>query len=140
MTSVAPAEPGGRITRSDVEAALSAQPASAAGAVQAGSEPVAPVPSPAAAATGRRVALSALRRTIARRMQASHQTTAPVTLTCTVDATELKRLRERVRRAVDPRAARPTYTDFLVKIVAHCLLRHPQLNAAPDRRGRGRVV
>ena len=51
------------------------------------------------AARVRRVPHSATRRTIAARMVESHQTTAPVTLTTKVDATNLVGLREQFRAA-----------------------------------------
>jgi pyruvate dehydrogenase E2 component (dihydrolipoamide acetyltransferase) len=90
-----------------------------------------PIPAPPQVAPGksRRVGLSNLRKTIGRRMQASHQSTAAVTLTRKVDATELKLLRDRILKDLAEGDVHPTYTDFLVKIVGRCLGHHPQLNA-----------
>ncbi len=94
------------------------------------SEQTAPAP-----AGGRPVALSPTRRTIARRMLASHQTTAAVTLTREVDATELVHLRERLVADLSDEDVRPTYTDLLISLVARCLRQHPALNARTDGEG-----
>jgi pyruvate dehydrogenase E2 component (dihydrolipoamide acetyltransferase) len=87
-----------------------------------------PTPSPAS----RRAPLSPTRRTIARRLQTVQQTTAPVTLTRDTDATELVALRERLLAGLAAKSVRPTYTDFLIAIVARCLLDHPHFNATFD--------
>lgn len=73
------------------------------------------------------IPVSTLRRTIAERMLASHRSTAPVTLTSTADATNLVNLRHQFK-AVDGKGA-PSYTDFLVKLTASALVKHPLLNA-----------
>jgi pyruvate dehydrogenase E2 component (dihydrolipoamide acetyltransferase) len=80
----------------------------------------------------RLMAITHRRKTIARRMQESHQTTAPVTLMRAVDATELKRLRELILEGVEAGDERPTYTDLMIAIVADCLLRHSEINATFD--------
>lgn len=68
-----------------------------------------------------------IRKTIAARMLASRQATAPVTLTTDVDATNIVNLRGQFK-AADSGVA-PSYTDFLVKLVGVALQRHPQLGA-----------
>lgn len=70
--------------------------------------------------------LTSVRKTIAERMLASHQSTAPVTLTTTADATNLVNLRNQFKAAND---LVPTYTDFLLKLTAVALQKHPPLNA-----------
>jgi len=119
VTALTPSEPGALITREDVEKAIQQQPLA---------EPVLPSRQQA----GSRIALSPVRKTIARRLQASHQTTAPVTLNREVDATELTALRERLLADLQPGDPRPTYTDLLISIVARCLRRHPRFNAHFD--------
>ncbi len=119
VTALTPAEAGAPITRDDVEKAIQQQPAA---------EPV----SPPRQQAGGRIALSPVRKTIARRLQSSHQTTAPVTLNREVDATELVALRERLLGELQTGDPRPTYTDLLVSIVARCLSRHPRFNAHFD--------
>jgi len=107
--------PGQRITREAVERAA-AQPALASVAED---ETRTPIPR--------------LRQVIAERMSSSAHTSASVTLTTEVDATELVRLRTSLKAAAqeDARPA-PTYNDLLAKLVAEALTEHPQLNARLD--------
>ena len=71
-----------------------------------------------------------IRRTIARRMVASHQTTAPVTLTTRVDATNLVNLRKQFQAAANSEHDLvPSISDLVVKLLAIALVRHPRLNA-----------
>jgi len=74
------------------------------------------------------IPLTPIRRAIASRMVESRQTTAPVTLTLAVDATNLMRVRERFKAAADGRPV-PSYTDLLVKLAAVALQKHPLLAA-----------
>ncbi|MFO0867238.1 MAG: dihydrolipoamide acetyltransferase family protein [Gemmataceae bacterium] len=66
------------------------------------------------------------RRLIAERMVASQETTAPVTLMTTIDATELVRFRERCKTKG---SAVPSYTDLLIKLSAAALAKHSALNS-----------
>lgn len=113
LATLVPSAPGARFTRADVEAALAAREAAARAGV-------------------RWVDLSPTRRTIARRMAESQQAAAEVTLTRQADATELVRLREQILAELSEEDPRPTFTDFLVLIVARQLKRHPHLNAITD--------
>jgi pyruvate dehydrogenase E2 component (dihydrolipoamide acetyltransferase) len=134
--------PRGMIVERDVRArqaelqAASQAPASAPAGPPV--EPSAAEPTriaPTAAAETRRVSLTATRRTIARRLQANQQTTTPVTLTRDVDATELVAVRERLLIDLAGHGesrGRPSYTDFMMSIVARCLQRHPTLNGTFD--------
>ena len=87
----------------------------------------------AAAATGVRpsttgwqsIPITARRKTIAQRMVASLQQTAPVTLHCKVDATAL--VAARTRYKTDGSKVVPAYTDFIAKCVAKSLCQHPLL-------------
>jgi pyruvate dehydrogenase E2 component (dihydrolipoamide acetyltransferase) len=72
-------------------------------------------------------AISPLRKTIAERMTASLRSTAPVTLTTTVDVSNLVNLRGQFKASGD--SIVPSYTDFLVKLVAAALQKHPLLSA-----------
>lgn len=71
--------------------------------------------------------LSAVRRTIAERMLASLRSTAPVTLTTKLDASNLVNLRGQFK-AASPQAA-PTITEIVLKLAAQALADHPGLNA-----------
>ncbi|NLX43409.1 MAG: 2-oxo acid dehydrogenase subunit E2 [Chloroflexi bacterium] len=101
--------PGGRIVGDDVRAALPTQ---------------GPALQPAAAA-----AVSGLRGIIAQRMTASHQTTAPVTLTTEADATRLAALRQELREALRPSLGFDlSYNVLLIKVAACALQAFPHMN------------
>ncbi|MEO8496578.1 MAG: dihydrolipoamide acetyltransferase family protein [Planctomycetota bacterium] len=80
------------------------------------------------AASGTQQPASKIRRTIAQRMLAGVQQTAPVTLTTKVDATQLLALRERLKARQAGRTI-PSYNDILAKLVAAALPECPELNA-----------
>ncbi len=77
----------------------------------------------------KRIPHSATRRTIASRMVTSHQTTAPVTLTTTADATNLVNLRGQFRSQSDPDLPSPGYADLIARLAALVLVEFPALNA-----------
>jgi pyruvate dehydrogenase E2 component (dihydrolipoamide acetyltransferase) len=133
LDALVQAKPGERITRSVVEAAIAQQAAVEIDATLTASTLQTDEPLPVdevvhASRQSRPVELTTIRRTIADRMQQSHQTSAPVTLTREVDATELVELRERILKELDEEQERPSYTDFLASIVARGLKRHPYMN------------
>ncbi|HEV3299763.1 MAG TPA: dihydrolipoamide acetyltransferase family protein [Planctomycetaceae bacterium] len=71
----------------------------------------------------------ALRRTIAARMTAGAQSTAPVTLTTTADATNLVNLRAQFKAAAaESKGVTPGYLAFITKLAAHALAEHSHLN------------
>ena len=75
----------------------------------------------------RTIPITTLRRTIANRMIASLQQTAPVTLTAEIDVTSLIEFREQLKRSGESLV--PSITDCFVKLVAFALKEHPLLNA-----------
>jgi pyruvate dehydrogenase E2 component (dihydrolipoamide acetyltransferase) len=77
---------------------------------------------------GRIVPLTPVRRAIAARMVESLRTAAPVTLTSAVDVTNLVNLRGQYK-AVAAGGPVPSYTDFIVKLTAVALQKHPPLAA-----------
>lgn len=106
---------GQRITREDVERAAARMAAPAPAAIQ-----------PPSSLGETRTSIPRVRRVIAERMAHSAHTTAPVTLTTEVDATELYNLRKQVKasgRIV------PSYNDLLAKLVSEALVEHPAINA-----------
>lgn len=117
LSTVVPAEPGATIKKADIESILKER------------AEVTPEP---AVSESRVVKLTPTRKTIARRMHESHQMNAPVTYMSEVDATRLVRLRQRILQELPEGAVRPSYTDFLVRITARVLTRHPELNATFD--------
>lgn len=131
----------GRIVEADVQAAAAAMAATAAAKVAVvQAPPVQPVAAPAIVpapaqpvARATPVANNATRKTIAARMSQSAHTTAPVTLTTEVDASELFKLRETLKGEGAGRGATqlvPSYNDLFAKLVALALQDHPALNAS----------
>jgi pyruvate dehydrogenase E2 component (dihydrolipoamide acetyltransferase) len=108
---------GGRVRERDVRAAV-AKPTVAGGSSLAREST-----GPAASA-----AQLALRRTIAARMTAGAQTTAPVTLTTTADATNLVSLRTQFKATATKATVVPGYLALITKLAARALVEHPQLN------------
>ena len=108
LGTLRPTGNGGRIRERDV---LAARPAPAAAAAV---RPAAP---------SREVPVTPLRRTIAERMMHSRNNTAPVTITCRCDATNLVALRRRLKSTGGKTV--PSYTDIVAKVVADALPSHP---------------
>jgi pyruvate dehydrogenase E2 component (dihydrolipoyllysine-residue acetyltransferase) len=103
LATVRASSPDGRIAEADVRAVIAARAATSA----IKTEPLSP-----------------MRKTIARRMTASLQTMAQLTLTSEADVTALVALREKLKPQYDV-----SYTDLIVKAVALALGAHPRLNA-----------
>lgn len=77
------------------------------------------------------IPLSTLRKTIARRMVESFQSSPHFYITIEVDTKELEALRQKLIPFVEQKAGvRLTFTDLLVKIVAKALEEHPFVNAS----------
>jgi pyruvate/2-oxoglutarate dehydrogenase complex dihydrolipoamide acyltransferase (E2) component len=132
LATVTGTGPAGRITRADVEAAagrITPADVEAAAGVQravAGPPPGA-AERPEAVGT---VPLTGMRRLIARRMHASLQEMAQLTLTMDVDMGAAVDLRDDLRdQWADTDHAVPGYTDLVVKAVALALAEHPRMNA-----------
>jgi pyruvate dehydrogenase E2 component (dihydrolipoamide acetyltransferase) len=122
LRNVSGSGPGGRIGKEDVERAISAaQPEavlSAPAAAAAAAPPVAEMP------------MSGIRAVIARRMYASHQATAPVTVTTEADATAFVALREELKARLGGELGfNVGYNDLMIKVVAHALRESPHMNA-----------
>ncbi|MGD2144414.1 MAG: 2-oxo acid dehydrogenase subunit E2 [Anaerolineae bacterium] len=119
----------GRITKADVERAL----------------PEVKAPAPAAAAEVREVTaevpMRGVRARIAERMQASHRTTAPVTLTTEVDADAFVETRERLKTSLEGDLGfKLGYNDLLIKLAARALREFPYVNARIVQREEGEAV
>jgi pyruvate dehydrogenase E2 component (dihydrolipoamide acetyltransferase) len=145
VRQIAGTGPGGRIIKEDVEAALSrpyqpqtqptAQP-TAQPAAQPVAQPAPAQPQPFPAAQPgeeyEAVPLSNMRRTIARRLQQSMQTTPHFYLTISVETMELAKLRAQVNSYTEQLAepVKVSYNDLIVKAVASALRRFPQVNVS----------
>jgi len=128
---------GGRIMALDVEqAALMKQKTTVPVAVPMPSPSVStisaiqPTAAQAAQYAAERHAITPLRKKIAEHMAYSAHTSAPVTLTTEVDATELVALRKALKEdsAITGQPA-PSYNDLLAKLSCLALLEHPLINA-----------
>jgi pyruvate dehydrogenase E2 component (dihydrolipoamide acetyltransferase) len=82
------------------------------------------------------VPIDATRRAIADRVMLGVHSTAPVTLTTSIDATNLVNLRHQFKVvAAQPGSAKDAvigYTDIAIKLAAMALERHPELNSRWD--------
>ncbi|MCL4394560.1 MAG: 2-oxo acid dehydrogenase subunit E2 [Chloroflexi bacterium] len=89
------------------------------------------VPPSQAASRAKGVSATSLRKKIAEHMAHSAHTSAPVTLTTEVDATELTALRASLKSASQSTLGSPipSYNDMLVKLCAQALTEHPAMNA-----------
>ena len=74
------------------------------------------------------VPMNGMRKAIARNMQNSHMTSPTVTFNLGIDMTELKRLRDQLKSG----DVKVSYTDILVKVVAHALTEFPVLNCSVE--------
>jgi pyruvate dehydrogenase E2 component (dihydrolipoyllysine-residue acetyltransferase) len=131
---------GGRITKKDVETAISsgagrapAAPGGAAPAFQA-------VPAPAVVAAGEEVVpMSHIRKTIAAHMVGSIQTTARAWNMVEVSMENVVRVRERSKGPFKEREGFSlTYTPFVTRAATEALLAYPMVNA--ELRGEDIVV
>ncbi len=143
--------PNGRIIKIDVEAALSRiQPVVTAmpeAVGVPGAQPVPPQALPASSTepimasidTGEvvEIPLTAMRRTIARRLSQSMQTAPHFYVTSVIDTDKLAALRQQINEyaATDPSPVKVSFNDLIVKAVARALVRVPQVNVsfAEDR-------
>jgi len=151
--------PNGRIIKMNVEAAIAA-PAPIATASASSVQPTRPAPSapmlpfsetyvepkaeretpvPVTANTGDvvEIPLTAMRRTIAKRLSQSMQTAPHFYVTTVIDAGKLAELRKQINEfaAKDKAPIKVSFNDLIVKAVARTLARMPEVNVsfAEDR-------
>ena len=129
--------PNGRIIKMDVEAAL----------VQRQAIPAAPTPiqapapeaAPSTIETGEvtEIPLTAMRRTIAKRLSQSMQAAPHYYVTSIIDTGKLAELRRQINEYAekDPAPVKVSFNDLIIKAVALALVRIPQVNVsfAEDR-------
>lgn len=129
--------PGGRIIRDDIELAMQRQQAAPQQAAPAPQPIYAPAPAAAVAggtADVEPVALSQMRKTIARRLQQSMQTVPHFYVTMVIDTTRLGELRESLNEyaAGLPQPIKVSFNDLVVKAVAMSLTHMPEVNVSFD--------
>ena len=129
--------PNGRIIKMDVETALAQKQA-----IPAAPAPVqapAPAAAPAAIEAGEviEIPLTAMRRTIAKRLSQSMQTAPHYYVTSVIDTGKLAELRQQINGYAekDPAPVKVSFNDLIIKAVALALVRMPQVNVsfAEDR-------
>jgi pyruvate dehydrogenase E2 component (dihydrolipoamide acetyltransferase) len=123
--------PSGRITSKDVEAAATGAPAPRQREPESRAASAAPVPLPAAGARleGRRVTLSNMRRTIARRLVESKQNIPHYQVTVEADLGALLELRRQLNEQLESQGVKLSVNDFLVRACALAMHQHPFVNS-----------
>jgi pyruvate dehydrogenase E2 component (dihydrolipoamide acetyltransferase) len=132
--------PGGRIIREDVQAYLASTQAAPQVmpevTPQPAAQPLAPQPLPTAAPGEEveAVPLTAIRKTIARRLQQSMQTAPHFYVTMSIDTTRLAEFRANANQYAEtlPETIKISFNDLIVKAVALALARMPQINVSFD--------
>jgi len=116
--------PGGKITKEDIEQFAARQKAPATAA-------------PAEKKTGevkmeegdKLVKLTSMRKVIARKMLESCNQAAQAYMTNSIDATLIQEFREKILKTAEKKhGVRVTITDFVIKITAMAIERHPVIN------------
>ncbi len=140
--------PNGRIIKLDIEAVLAAREAQGSqptAAFAAPALPAQPLTEPIAAApvvqSGTddvvEIPLTAMRRTIARRLSQSMQTAPHIYVTSVIDTGKLAALRQQINEyaAQEQPPLKVSFNDLIVKAVARSLVRMPEMNVsfAEDR-------
>jgi pyruvate dehydrogenase E2 component (dihydrolipoamide acetyltransferase) len=124
LKQVAGTGPGGKITKEDIETYLAkakAAPAAAAAAPRTGGEKM--------AEGDKLVKLTSMRKVIARKMLESCNQAAMAYMTNAIDATAIQDFREKILASTEKKhKVRVTITDFVIKITAMALERHPVIN------------
>jgi pyruvate dehydrogenase E2 component (dihydrolipoyllysine-residue acetyltransferase) len=126
LSGVSGSGPGGRIVKSDIEAAAGGAKAEA---------PPAPAPAPAPAATGTakgevtRQELTRLQQTVARRMAESKATAPEFVIAAEADMEAAVAFRAELKRAAGD-APVPSFNDLIVKAAALALREFPRANGA----------
>jgi 2-oxoglutarate dehydrogenase E2 component (dihydrolipoamide succinyltransferase) len=122
--------PGGQVRKEDVLRALEAPAARPAGAAEAKGAAPAPAPRVEAGARERVVAMTPLRRTVARRLVEAQQTAAILTTFNEVDMARVLALRERHGEAFHARhGVKLGFMSFFVKAAVEALRAFPAVNA-----------
>jgi|YelNatPaOPRAMG01_1025707.scaffolds.fasta_scaffold00123_34 pyruvate dehydrogenase E2 component (dihydrolipoamide acetyltransferase) len=120
--------PGGRITKRDVEAALSAATVRKEEAPEVQPVPAVETTEAVPEARYQEIEPSLMRQAVARRMTMSKAPVPHFYLTVEVDMDKVVELRESIKEMAED--VKITYNDILIKAVAVTLRRHPWMNAS----------
>jgi pyruvate dehydrogenase E2 component (dihydrolipoamide acetyltransferase) len=124
LSSVQGSGPGGRIVKSDLEAAPAGAPKAAPAAAHAAA-PVEPGETPHEI-----VKLSNMRKTIARRLTESKQTIPHIYLTVDIQLDALLKLRGELNKGLEARGIKLSVNDLLIKALAMALIEVPECNVS----------
>ena len=127
LSSLSGSGPAGRIVKRDVEAAIAAGPAAAAGG-GAVPMPAPPVFLPSGAEF-EDVPLSQMRKTIARRLTESIGPVPHFFLTIDVDMVQAMEARRTINAMLEPEGGKISLNDLIIRATAAALKRHPACNA-----------
>ena len=120
--------PDGRIIKRDIEAAV------ASGATKKAATPPAktsaPAVAPIAALESKLVAISNMRKTIAKRLVESKQTIPHFTVTMSVNLEPLSNLRATINKQLESQGVKLSVNDFIVRATALALTQHPVVNSS----------
>ena len=129
--------PNGRIIKLDIEAALAQKPEAEAPTIAAQLPVLEAEPATIEATETTEVPLSAMRRTIAKRLSQSMQAAPHFYVTSIIDTGKLADLRRQINEYAqnEPEPIKVSFNDLIVKAVAIALVRMPQVNVsfAEDR-------
>ena len=123
LSGISGTGPGGRIIRRDIEGA-EARPAAAPAKAPPRIQPVYTGPEV------EEVAVSQMRKTIAKRLVTSIGPIPTFYLTIETDMTRMVEARERINERLKDTGIKTSINDFLIKAVATALARHPEVNAS----------
>jgi pyruvate dehydrogenase E2 component (dihydrolipoyllysine-residue acetyltransferase) len=129
--------PNGRIIKLDIEAALAQKPEVVVPTTAAQLPVMEAEPAPIEVSEATEVPLSAMRRTIAKRLSQSMQTAPHFYVTSVIDTGKLADLRRQINEYAqnEPEPIKVSFNDLIVKAVAISLVRMPKVNVsfAEDR-------
>jgi pyruvate dehydrogenase E2 component (dihydrolipoamide acetyltransferase) len=143
LSTIQGSGPGGRIVRSDIDAAAGrapAAPAAAAAAAAGAGAPTQPAPQVGThlvmpgpieqAIPHEAVKLSNVRKTIARRLSESKQQIPHIYLTVDIQLDALLKLRAELNSGLETRGVKLSVNDLLIKALAQALIAVPECNVA----------
>ncbi len=144
LSAIKGSGPSGRIVRKDVEQAASGEGASAAApgvASQAAARATTPAPAaPRMKLEAKKVVLSNMRQTIARRLVESKTTIPHYQVTVSVRMDAILALRKQINEQLSDQGVKLSVNDFLVRACGLGMHEHPFVNSRwVDRNGQGEI-
>ncbi len=126
--------PGGRIVKSDIEAAAGKAPSARAASPASSAAPAAaPAAAPPVVDTDiphEAIKLSNMRKTIARRLTEAKQTIPHIYLTVDIRLDALLKLRGELNKGLESRGVKLSVNDMLIKALAAALVEVPECNVS----------